>query len=136
MCNNFNRRFDNYYTSFPDAVHVIALLENPVDNDIESDKVETHNRHAETYVKEEFKKANAKMVQSKTRSTHSNEDGGNTEWYYTTLNVVIGVFEKAYKKFKGKGTKFEIYDNTIAKDTQAKLDSGKPIFEGKIVTFV
>ena len=140
MTNNFNRRFDGYYTSFPDGVFVIALLQDPVDN-IDSVEVRTHNKHAENYVIEELiRNKQTKRVKSKTRITNADEDGGQTEWFYTTPNIVKAMFERAFKKFKGlsdgRKTKLETYNNNIVKDTQEKMNSGKPYFEGKIITFV
>ena len=141
---NFRNRFEDYYTSFTEGVYILNLLENPKikpepTRDVKKDTKKFYYvkrvfyLQVEKFIMAEIIRLGGIRVKSTTRITNSDENGGDTEWFYTSPQCVKQAFSTAQNKYEGR-----LYSpkQDIKKKGKEDLANPDKKFVGTIITFI
>ena len=130
-----NRRIENYHTYFPAGVYCVAFLSEPFPV-----RPPTRNRpnpptrkekfvEIEKYILSKLKEKGASQLYSTTRVQKGNDKKwGQTEWFYTTADLIHECFLLAQRRFGGK---LEIFNTTEVNKT-AKNRKTQSFYNGEI----
>ena len=147
MAIDFSKRTEGYHTYFPEGVYMVAFLQNPpVPRGLlrsytqeQKAKLEKgkgsmkkiHYMTIEKFILDYVDTHGGKRIHSTTRMKNLNEDKkGETEWTYTSDNVVNEAFDAAHKLYGG--TLHSLFLDGI-NQTAAEKERSKPTYTGKII---
>jgi len=100
---DFNRRFESYHTSFPQGFYIVCIIERPpIPHKLRGKKAgkrENYYRSLETQLIDHIEEKGGERIKSNARIRGSvlEESGGNTEWFYTSYEVMFKSFQEIQK---------------------------------------
>ena len=126
---NFEKRFENYHTSYPLGFYFKNLLASPMKgkpafrDEVEQEFIEEHGGRRPTpderpklrkkvemqyytsiekYIFDKIKDRGGKRLKTTTRIRDADENGGNSEWFYTNERTLDNAFKCAQKEYGGR----------------------------------
>jgi hypothetical protein len=157
MAIDFNKRTEGYHTYFPEGVYMVAFLQNPpVPRDLlrsytkekkakldkgKGSMKKIHYLNIEKFVLNYVDTHGGKRIHSTTRMKNLNEENkGETEWTYTSDDVVHEAFDEAHKKYGGtlhsyylEGVDSDTNQFTSINQIATEKERSKKSYVGKII---
>lgn len=126
---NFDKRFENYHTSYPLGFYYKNLLASPIKGkeefraQVEKEFQKQHDGHRptpderpalrkkvetrfykqiENYIFHKIEDKGGKRLKTTTRIRNADEEGGQSEWFYTNEKVLDNAFKCAQKEYGGR----------------------------------
>ena len=143
LADSFASRFENYHTDYPLGFYIKNLLATPT-KEKENSKPKTtdggrpspaqratalksrdkmYYQKIEKSIFADIEKNNGKRLKTTTRIRHSDEYGGDSEWFYTNEKTLDHAFNHAFKIYGGKNLDNHLQDiNKIAEKNKKNSD--------------
>ena len=148
MATTFKHRFEQYHTYYPQGFYFQNLLANPTKESASSYYTDTDDRNkrklnkrtyyqkVETAIQKDLIKHGAKQLYSTTRTKKAKEENkvlkGQTEWFYTSPEVINDSFKHAYKIYGGKQYSNDLSDINEQADKLPKATRKEPVYDAQI----
>ena len=126
---SFRSRIEQYHSTFPQGVYIVAFLSEPKLPHGQTKKV--WYMHIENWVISEMERLGADVIHSSTRIAHPNDEGlGRTEFVYTSESVVKSVFRNAKTRFEGD---LHLYSLAALNRSYEQNLKSKPNYRAEII---
>jgi len=121
LADSFDKRFEGYHTDFPLGFYYKNLLASPkkgirefqtdtrglklsqdAKRNLRTNDRKRYYRKIETAIFKDIEKHGGDRVKSTTRIRNADENGGDTEWFYTDEKTLDDAFKNAYKIYGGR----------------------------------
>ena len=128
LADSFDKRFEGYHTDFPLGFYYKNLLASPTkgiedkpkkktetDKEVKKPKLtpdekrqlrinerKKYYRKIETAIFKDIEEHGGDRVKATTRIRNADENGGDTEWFYTDEKTLDNAFKNAYKIYGGR----------------------------------
>lgn len=121
LADSFDKRFEGYHTDFPLGFYYKNLLASPkkgirefqtdtrglklsqdAKRNLRTNDRKRYYRKIETAIFKDIEKHGGDRVKSTTRIRNADENGGDTEWFYTDEKTLDNAFKNAYKIYGGR----------------------------------
>jgi hypothetical protein len=121
LADSFDKRFEAYHTDFPLGFYYKNLLASPTKGirefqtdtrglkltqdakrNLRTNDRKRYYRKIETAIFKDIEKHGGDRVKSTTRIRNADENGGDTEWFYTDEKTLDNAFKNAYKIYGGR----------------------------------
>ena len=150
LADSFDNRFEQYHTYYPLGFYYKNLLASPnkfkenfkVDAIAEKGKRPTpeeratakksstikYYKHIENYIFKDIQRLGGQMLKATTRIKNADENGGDTEWFYTDEPTLDTAFNDAYKIYGGNNLQNHLKDI----NKEAARNKKKSTYTGEI----
>ena len=148
LATTFKHRFEQYHTYYPQGMYFQNLLANPTKESASYYKKDEKDRNksklnkrsyygnVESFIQKDLKKHGAKQLFSTTRVKNAKEEHnvlkGQTEWFYTSPEVINDTFKHAYKIYGGKQYSNDLSDINEQADKLPKASRKNPVYNAQI----
>jgi hypothetical protein len=121
LADSFDKRFEGYHTDFPLGFYYKNLLASPTKGirefqtdtrglklsqdakrNLRTNDRKRYYRKIETAIFKDIEDHGGDRVKSTTRIRNADENGGDTEWFYTDEKTLDDAFKNAYKIYGGR----------------------------------
>jgi len=121
LADSFDKRFEGYHTDFPLGFYYKNLLASPkkgirefqtdtrglklsqdAKRNLRTNDRKRYYRKIETAIFKDIEDHGGDRVKSTTRIRNADENGGDTEWFYTDEKTLDDAFKNAYKIYGGR----------------------------------
>jgi hypothetical protein len=121
LADSFDKRFEGYHTDFPLEFYYKNLLASPkkgirefqtdtrglklsqdAKRNLRTNDRKRYYRKIETAIFKDIEDHGGDRVKSTTRIRNADENGGDTEWFYTDEKTLDDAFKNAYKIYGGR----------------------------------
>ena len=121
LADSFDKRFEGYHTDFPLGFYYKNLLASPkkgirefqtdtrglkltqdAKRNLRTNDRKRYYRKIETAIFKDIEDHGGDRVKSTTRIRNADENGGDTEWFYTDEKTLDNAFKNAYKIYGGR----------------------------------
>jgi hypothetical protein len=144
MSMDFSSRAEQYHTYFPLGVYMIAFLESPSQRVTRNTNQFTKKEYylkVERWIMDYIEKNGGQRIYSTTRVHNANvAKEGQTEWFYTSVELIHEAFVEAEKKFNGivhlfylEGIDPQTNRFSSINDTATQNERYNPHYTGKII---